>query len=156
MFEPNSHNSFLKLHLCEISFYHVILRMFTVLAAKFGFSLKALYLVSCHVYVHVFPTTMWPLAKTFLPPLIGLASLAPLGYLTWHSLHGGLTQGLFGHLLTGFIDRGSESMTKQVSVFLWLDCLESCGVAKKKWPPGERWKAVSCEKQLKELGVSTP
>ena len=47
-------------------------------------------------------------------------------------------------------------MTKQVSVFMWSDCLESCGVAKKKWPPGERWKAVSCEKQLKELGLSTP
>lgn len=52
-------------------------------------------------------------------------------------------------------------MTKQVSVFMWSDCLESCGrceslVAKKKWLPGERLKAVSCEKQLKELGVSTP
>lgn len=52
-------------------------------------------------------------------------------------------------------------MTKQVSVFIWSDCLESCGrcerlVANKKWPPGERLKAVSCEKQLKELGVSTP
>ena len=52
-------------------------------------------------------------------------------------------------------------MTKQVSVSIWSDCLESCGrceslVANKKWPPGERLKAVSCEKRLKELGVSTP
>ena len=47
-------------------------------------------------------------------------------------------------------------MTKQVSVSIWSDCLESCGrceslVANKKWPPGETLKAVSCEKQLKEL-----
>ena len=109
----------------------------------------------------MFPTTMWPLAKTLLPPLVGLASLAPLGHLKWHSVHGGLTQGLFGQSLTGFTDRGSKSMTKQVSVSIWSDCLESCGrceslVANKKWPPGERLKAVSCEKQLKELGVSTP
>lgn len=109
----------------------------------------------------MFPNNHVAPCKNPLPPLVGLASLAPLGHLKWHSLHGGLTQGLFGQSLTGFTDRGSEPMTKQVSVSIWSDGLESCGrcerlVANKKWPPGERLKAVSCEKQLKELGVSTP
>lgn len=109
--------------------------------------------MSCHSSVHVllwFSPEVWsPCLSLFCSPTAhGQPSTSwVLGTPSW-------ADSMIIRSVNSLIGRGSESITKGVSVFMTVWKAVARGqLADRKWPHRDRLKSVSCEEQLKNWGI---